>query len=169
MSFFDELFPLALAEIDIFFNGDVEIIMEYSIGEMAEKTGLSVYALRFYEKEGLLPFVRKNGSGKRVFSEDDLAWLGLVICLKETGMTLRAIRCYIDWLLEGDGTLLQRLEMFRKQRDKIMEQIRQFSLYRQKIEYKIRLYERALEVGSLKKAEDDPAFRDEGRRLFQSF
>ena len=46
--------------------------MGYSIGQVAKKTGLSVHTLRYYEKEGLLPFVRKNGSGLRVFSDSDL-------------------------------------------------------------------------------------------------
>ena len=46
--------------------------MGYSIGQVAKKTGLSVHTLRYYEKEGLLPFVRKNSSGLRVFSDSDL-------------------------------------------------------------------------------------------------
>ena len=44
--------------------------MGYSIGQVAQKTGLSVHTLRYYEKEGLLPFVRKNSSGLRVFSDE---------------------------------------------------------------------------------------------------
>ena len=43
--------------------------MRYSIGQVAKKTGLTAHTLRYYEKEGLLPFVQKTGSGLRVFSD----------------------------------------------------------------------------------------------------
>ena len=85
--------------------------MGYSIGQVSQKMGLTAHTLRYYEKEGLLPFVKKNGAGLRVFSDNDLGWLELIECLKGTGMTLKGIKQYIDWFQEGDSTLKQRLEM----------------------------------------------------------
>lgn len=126
--------------------------MYYSIGQVAAKTGLTVHTLRYYEKEGLLPFVRKSSSGLRMFSDNDLAWLSIIECLKETGMPLKGIKQYIDWVREGDATLPQRLEMFKQQQVKVLAQIEQFQKYLQKIDYKVRLYEEAVKQGSFEKA-----------------
>lgn len=126
--------------------------MGYSIGQVAQKTGLTTHTLRYYEKEGLLPFVRKNSSGLRVFSDNDLGWLAMIECLKETGMPLKGIKQYIDWFEEGDSTLPQRLEMFRSQKEKIEGQIALFQKHLAKIEYKISLYQEAVRLGSLDKA-----------------
>ena len=126
--------------------------MYYSIGQVAAQTGLTVHTLRYYEKEGLLPFVRKSSSGLRMFSDNDLAWLSIIECLKETGMPLKGIKQYIDWFIEGDATLPQRLEMFKQQQVKVLAQIEQFQKYLQKIDYKVRLYEEAVKQGSFEKA-----------------
>lgn len=126
--------------------------MYYSIGQVAAQTGLTVHTLRYYEKEGLLPFVRKSSSGLRMFSDNDLAWLSIIECLKETGMPLKGIKQYIDWFREGDATLPQRLEMFKQQQVKVLAQIEQFQKYLQKIDYKVRLYEEAVKQGSFEKA-----------------
>ena len=114
--------------------------MGYSIGQVAKKTGLGVHTLRYYEKEGLLPFVRKSGSGLRIYSDSDIGWLGMIECLKGTGMTLKGIKQYIDWYIEGDSTLEQRLEMFKRQKVKLEEQLAELQKNMAKIDYKISLY-----------------------------
>ena len=125
--------------------------MGYSIGQVARKTGLSTYTLRFYEKEGLLPNVRKNSAGLRVFSDADLQWLQMIECLKETGMPLKGIRQYIEWFDAGDSTLSQRLEMFQKQREKVLADIAALQKHLAKIDYKVNLYAKAVRCGSLQK------------------
>ena len=87
-----------------------------------------------------------------MFSDDDLGWLSLIECLKETGMSLKGIKQYIDWFREGDSTLPQRLEMFKQQQLKVLAQIEQFQKYLQKIDYKVHLYEEAVKLGSFDKA-----------------
>lgn len=114
-----------------------------------KKTGLSVHTLRYYEKEGLLPFVRKNSSGLRVFSDSDLGWLELIECLKATGLHLKGIKQYIDWYIEGDSTLQLRLDMFRQQKIRIEEQMAELQKHMNKINYKIELYTKAVAAGTL--------------------
>ena len=140
--------------------------MGYSIGQVAKKMGLTTHTLRYYEKEGLLPFVKKSGSGLRVFSDNDLGWLTMIECLKETGMPLKGIKQYIDWFIEGDNTLRQRLEMFKAQKQKVEAQIKLFNKHLEKIDYKIRLYEEALKKGSLDKAETEKRLIQEKERIF---
>ncbi len=140
--------------------------MGYSIGQAAKMTGLTAHTLRYYEKEGLLPFLKKNSSGLRVFSDNDLGWLAMIECLKDTGMPLKGIKQYIDWFIEGNSTLPQRLEMFKNQKIKIEEQIALFNKHLQKIDYKIKLYEEAVKKGSLELAAAEKHLSEEKKRLY---
>lgn len=140
--------------------------MGYSIGQVAKKTGLTAHTLRYYEKEGLLPFVKKNSSGLRVFSDTEIGWLVMIECLKGTGMPLKGIKQYIDWFIEGDSTLEKRLQMFKDQKHKLQEQMLQLQKHMEKIDYKIHLYEEAVKRGGLDKAETNKALAKEKKRIF---
>ncbi len=142
--------------------------MNYSIGQAADKMGLTAHTLRYYEKEGLLPFVKKSGSGLRVFTDSDLGWLVMIECLKGTGMTLKGIKQYIDWYREGDSTLQNRLDMFKAQKVKLEEQMALLQKHMEKIAYKIELYEEAVKRGSLDKASADKRLAEEKERIFGS-
>ena len=126
----------------------VEEIMEYTIGEVAEKTGLSISALRYYDKEGLLPFVERNPAGQRRYKDSDFEWLSIIECLKATGMTIREIKQYIDWYKEGDSTLEKRLALFEKQQQVLSTQIEELKKKLYKINCKIWYYETAIEAGT---------------------
>lgn len=58
----------------------------YTVGEMAKRLGISASALRYYDREGLLPFVERSGSGMRMFKDSDYEWLQIIECLKKTGI-----------------------------------------------------------------------------------
>ena len=90
--------------------------MAYTVGEMAKRLGVPASTLRYYDKEGLLPFVGRSSGGIRMFEEKDYEWLRIIECLKKTGMSLKDIREYIELAMQGDETIDRRLEMFRKQR-----------------------------------------------------
>ncbi len=82
----------------------------YSIGEAAKELNLTVYTLRYYDKEGLMPFIERTSTGTRVFKESDIEALRIIECLKSTGMPIKEIKAFIDWCSEGDSTLQQRYE-----------------------------------------------------------
>ena len=69
--------------------------MLYTIGEMAKKLGVPTSTLRYYDKEGLLPFVERSDGGIRVFKDTDYEWLFVIECLKKAGMPLKDIRIFI--------------------------------------------------------------------------
>jgi DNA-binding transcriptional MerR regulator len=73
--------------------------------------------LRFYDKEGLLPFVERLPGGIRMFQDTDLEWLQITCCMKKAGMSIRDIRQYIEQAQRGDDTIVLRLAMFRRQRE----------------------------------------------------
>ena len=140
--------------------------MSYSIGQVAERTGLSAYTLRNYEKEGLLPFVQKNASGLRVYSDSDISWLSMIECLKATGMPIKEIRQYIEWYKEGDATLSKRLELFRKRRLTVMQELSKLQKILGKVEFKIRLYEKAVAAGSLQAVDGSEEINQLREELF---
>lgn len=71
-----------------------------SIGALAERTGLSVSAIRFYEAEGLVTPWR-NAGGQRRFERADLRRLSFVMVAQKFGFTLAEIRAELDRLPPG--------------------------------------------------------------------
>lgn len=111
-------------------------------------TGLSNYTLRYYDKEGLLPFVKRNINGRRQFNNHDLSMIQLICCLKETGMSIKEIRAFIEWSMAGDSTLELRLQMFQEHKKDV--EIKMSSIQRNldKINHKIHYYHAAVEAGT---------------------
>ena len=115
--------------------------MGYSIAEVAEKTHLTAHTLRYYEKEGLLPFVDRSDSGNRDFKDKDLEWLELICCLKNTGMPIKQIREVIGLCLKGDDTLDIRREIFIAHREEVINQMAELQKNLDKINCKINYYD----------------------------
>lgn len=122
--------------------------MIYTVGEMAKLLGVAPSTLRYYDREGLLPFVERSESGIRVFTDENIRWLRLIECLKQAGMSLRDIRTYIEMSMEGDDTIEARLDMFVKQRERLVQQIAQLQQTLEVVEYKCWYYETAKAAGS---------------------
>lgn len=115
--------------------------MTYTIKQVAEKTQLSIYTLRFYDKQGLLPFVSRNASGYRAFTEGDLHLLQTICCLKDTGMKISDIRQYIAYVMQGPATISQRKHLLRQHRQAIMAQQAAIQRNLQEIDMKLAIYE----------------------------
>ncbi|MDF2925824.1 MAG: MerR family transcriptional regulator [Paenibacillaceae bacterium] len=97
--------------------------MTYTIKDVAEATGLSIFTIRFYDKEGLLPFVSKDAAGRRVFTESDLYMIRTICCLKDTGMQIKDIRKYIDFCMQGTSSIEPRKTLLSAHRMKIIADI----------------------------------------------
>lgn len=122
--------------------------MFYTVGEMADKLNVAPSTLRYYDKEGLLPFVERSSGGIRMFKEEDFQWLSIIECLKKTGLPIKEIKTFIDWCMEGDGTIAQRLELMQKQRETVKKQIAQMQETLAVLDYKCWYYETAKEAGT---------------------
>lgn len=122
--------------------------MPYSIGEVAKKLDLTVYTLRYYDKEGLMPFVERTTSGTRLFKDSDIDFLKIIQCLKLTGMPIKDIKDFIVWCSEGDSTLKQRYDMFTERKAIVEAQMEELRRTMEVIEHKRSYYETALEAGT---------------------
>lgn len=114
--------------------------MEYSIRQVSEMVGLSIFTLRYYDKEGLLPFVKRTASGTRVFKDKDIEWLNLICCLKNIGMSIENIKEFMDICLSDEDLSETKREILIKQRKKVLSQIEDLKASLKKIDYKIEHY-----------------------------
>lgn len=128
--------------------------MFYTVGEMAKKLNIPASTLRYYDKEGLLPFVERSESGIRMFKDSDIEWLRVIECLKKTGLSLADIKEYMNMAAKGDGTIGERLNMFLRRRDEVERQLNELSETLDIIKYKIWFYETAQKVGTTKNIEN---------------
>ncbi|WP_405063942.1 MerR family transcriptional regulator [Kribbella sp. NBC_01505] len=123
--------------------------MGLSIGQVAERTGLSVHALRFYEREGLLADqVRRESNGRRVYSEDDIGWLAMCVKFRSSGMPLETIRQYTELVRQGSGNEQARLELLRSHQEHIAAQIDDLQESLRVITHKVTIYEEHVAAGT---------------------
>ncbi len=98
--------------------------MSYTIQQVSKMTRIPATTLRYYDKEGLLPFLERTESGYRRFSDVDLASLQIVQCLKSARLSIEEIRQFSEWVHEGDSTLQKRLDLFLRRKEEMEKQIR---------------------------------------------
>lgn len=120
----------------------------YSISQIAEMMGFTTATLRYYESQGLLPFVKRKESGVRYFEEKDLDLLATIRFMKDTGASLEDIRIVIQLVMEGDETLQERLTYYQEQEQKIKDKMMQLSGDLKKVAWKIDYYQKAIEAGT---------------------
>jgi DNA-binding transcriptional MerR regulator len=122
--------------------------MLYTVGEMAKKFNVAPSTLRYYDKEGLLPFLERSSGGIRMFKEDDMGWLTIIDCLKQIGMPIKNIKEFVNWCMEGDSTIEQRLDLIDTQSDAVQKQIKDLQEMLHILEYKHWYYETAKQAGT---------------------
>lgn len=122
--------------------------MVYTIGEMAKRLNVAPSTLRYYDKEGMLPFIERSSGGIRMFQEKDMSWLQIIECLKKTGMPIKDIKEFVDLCIEGDDTIDRRLEIISKQKKAVEKQIEESQKMLDMLNYKCWYYETAKEAGT---------------------
>lgn len=130
--------------------------MVYTVGEMAKIIGVAPSTLRYYDKEGLLPFVERSGSGIRIFGEQDLNTLSIIHCLKQSGLSIKEIKSFIDMVQQGDETIDERLELFEKRRIILEKQIKEMQNTLKVLDYKCWYYQTAKKEGSTEAVDKIP-------------
>ena len=134
----------------------------YSISQMCERTGYTADTLRFYEKAGLLPGVRRE-SGRRVYTDEDYYNICIIVCLKKTGLPLVEIRRYMELTKRGEKSVGQRLELMRRHEAEIRKQMDELRVCEERIAFKVWYYETAKREG-LKAVKDIKATLERYRR-----
>ena len=90
--------------------------------QMSQRTGLSIDTLRYYEREGLIGPVERTTGGHRAYSEGDVAWVGLLSCLRDAGLGIDHLRDFTR-LLRDIATTEDRVEFLRSRRAQLVAQV----------------------------------------------
>jgi DNA-binding transcriptional MerR regulator len=134
----------------------------FSIGDVSARTGLSVDTLRFYERQGLFPPVDRTVGGRRVFSDDDIAWIGICQRLRASGMPLPEVARYATLVAAGSGNESQRLELLQRHEAEVRSQMAVLQEALDLITVKVHTYTDALAQGTagglFERDRDDDAY-----------
>lgn len=122
--------------------------MNYSIKEISEMFQLPISTIRYYDKEGLFPFLQRKKSGYRIFSEDEVNSLRVIECFKATGMSIKEIKHYFQLAALGDSTLQKRYELILRQKKVLQEEMAKLEKQMEVIHYKEDYYQKAIESGT---------------------
>ena len=118
----------------------------YTIGKVSEIFGLPVSTLRYYDKEGLLPGLKRE-SGIRKFGDKDLETLRVIECLKKSGLEIKEIKRFIKWCAEGSSTFRQRKELFEERKKRVEEEIGKLNEVLNILKFKCWYYGQAEKTG----------------------
>lgn len=99
----------------------------YTTKEACEQVGISYETLKFYCKEGLVPNVKRDKNNYRIFDEKNIAWLKGLQCLRKCGMSIKDMKLYMNYCLEGPSTIPQRKEMLSKSKESLLNKINELN------------------------------------------
>ena len=120
-----------------------------TITQVSEQYGITPDTLRYYERVGMIPPVNRNAAGIREYTEQDLKWVELAICMRSAGLPVEVLVTYVRLFREGDGTIRDRLKLLTDQREQLLAQRDRIDSTLQRLEVKIKHYEIAAETGVL--------------------
>ncbi len=93
------------------------------IGEFSKHSGLTIDAIRYYEKIGLIPLPLRDSGGRRIYGEDHLVWVDFLEVLKSTGMGVKDMASYVELRTHGAKSIPERLELLTRHHQKVRKEI----------------------------------------------
>lgn len=114
------------------------------IAEVSERCGLSPDTLRYYERIGLIPSVKRDSSGIRDYTEEDCRWIEFIKCMRNAGLPIEVLIEYVELFQKGDETIEARKSLLIKERDKLVKKINDMEQTLALLNYKIERYEQKM-------------------------
>ncbi|MGW2634611.1 MerR family transcriptional regulator [Streptomyces chattanoogensis] len=119
------------------------------IGRVSEATGMSVHALRFFEREGLfLRDIPRSAGGQRIYQQADVDWLVLCNRLRASGMPIAVIRKFAELVRSGPGNEPDRLALLREHEREVQAKIDELQACLEVIHTKVVIYEQHVRDGT---------------------
>ena len=120
-----------------------------TINEVSKKYNVSPDTLRYYERIGVIPEVHRNSSGIRDYTDNDLRWVELALCMRNAGLSIETLVEYQRLFQQGDDTIKARLDLLNEQMEILENQKKQIEETMDRLSYKISRYQNALKTGKL--------------------
>ncbi len=111
------------------------------ISEVSEKFDLTPDTLRYYERIGLIPDVKRNGSGNRDYTDQDCKWVEFVKCMRDAGLSIEVLVEYLDLFQQGDSSIEDRKKLLIEQRDLLDKRLEEMQKTVDRLNHKIEIYE----------------------------
>ncbi|GAA3842957.1 MerR family transcriptional regulator [Saccharothrix violaceirubra] len=115
--------------------------MTYSIAQAAERSGLSIDTLRYYERIGLVEPPARTTGGRRSYTDEDLNWLAFLTRMRTTGMPIRMLSEYAQLRNRGPAAAGRRMQILCEHRASVRERIAELQVSLSVLDYKIAHYE----------------------------
>ena len=115
-----------------------------TIAEVSEKYQISADTLRYYEKEGLIPYISRSEGGVRNYTEEDCARIGFVKCMRSAGLSIEVLKQYFELFAKGKRTLKTRRDLLATEREKLRARMAELQDTLKRLDYKISVYDNAL-------------------------
>ena len=119
----------------------------YTIGQVSEMFHLPISTLRYYDKEGFFPNLVRKGN-IRYFSDNELEALRIIECLKQSGLEIKDIKQFFEWVTEGSSSYTKRKELFEHRKAAVKEEIKQLEKTLAMLEFKCWYYDTAIADGN---------------------
>lgn len=119
----------------------------YTIGQISEMFNIPVSTLRYYDKEGLFPNMKRE-SNIRKFDDSEIETLRIIECLKKSGMEIKDIRRYMELCSKGSSTYAERKALFEKQRESVEDEIARLEKTLNMLKFKCWYYDQAIADGN---------------------
>ena len=120
-----------------------------TIKEVCEKYNLTQDTLRYYERVGVIPEVKRTPGGIRDYQEEDIKWVENAICMRDAGVPVEMLIEYVKLFQQGDETITARANLLREAREQILEAKKKYDVALERLDYKIGRYEIAEKTGVL--------------------
>lgn len=120
-----------------------------NIAEVCRRYALTSDTLRYYERIGLIPPVKRTASGLRDYDEEDCKWVEFIKCMRSAGLSIEFLTEYVKLFMQGDDTLLQRKSLILEQRDLLVSRMEEMQVTLDRLNRKVERYEK-LVVGKEK-------------------
>ncbi|MCL2427538.1 MAG: MerR family transcriptional regulator [Oscillospiraceae bacterium] len=108
-----------------------------TIAEVSKKFDLTADTLRYYERIGLIPNVRRTVGGIRNYTEVDCGWIDFIKCMRNAGVQVGSLVEYVKLIQEGDATEEARKEILVRERNRIAEKIAELQSTLERLNTKI--------------------------------
>jgi len=120
-----------------------------TIAQVSKKFDISQDTLRYYERIGLIPAVKRTSSGNRDYTEESCAWVGLAKCFRSAGVSIEALIEYCALVQKGNTTISARKKLLEEEREKIQLKMKEMEETLERLNFKIKHYEEAEVTGVL--------------------
>jgi DNA-binding transcriptional MerR regulator len=112
-----------------------------TIKDVAAKYGLTEDTLRYYEKEGLIPSVKRTAGGIRNYDEESENWVAFIACMRNAGISIEALQEYVSLFEKGDSTISERKAILERERNNLARKIKEEKAVLDRLDKKIANYE----------------------------